>query len=66
MEEAKDITLDLRPEERPGDEGEITHPIRIICSRKGAPRNPRVSRLKKMEESAPHTPDWTEIGDPSE
>lgn len=66
MEESKDITSDCRPEELPDEEGEVTHPIRIICSRKSAPINSRVSRLKKTEESAPRTPGWTEIGDPSE
>src|SRR5262249_42397725 len=66
MEETKDSTLDWPPEESPGEEGEITHPIRIICSQTRVPRNPRVSKLKTMDESAPRTPDWTEIGDPAE
>ena len=65
MRETKDITLDCRPGERPGEESEVTHPIRIVCCRKGAPSNSRVSRLNKMKESAPRTPDWTEIGEPA-
>jgi hypothetical protein len=56
---------DWRPEEPPSEEGEITHPMRIICSRKGAPTASRIYWLKKKAESAPRTPDWTEIGDPA-
>ncbi|HJW14939.1 MAG TPA: hypothetical protein VJ776_09590 [Thermoanaerobaculia bacterium] len=39
--------------------------MRIICSRKGAPAASRIYWLKKKAESAPRTPDWTEIGDPA-
>lgn len=65
MRETKDITLDCRPGELSGEEGEVTHPIRIICCRKGVPSNSRISRLNKIKESTPRTPDWTEIGEPA-
>ena len=51
------------------DENDVTHPVRIISSRKtrpGVPR-PRVTWFKKHEEDGVRrTPDFTEIGDPQE
>ena len=51
------------------DENDVTHPVRIISSRRtrpGVPR-PRVSWFKKYEEDGVRrTPDFTEIGVPEE
>lgn len=52
-----------QPEAGGEDENDITQPMRVICSRAGAPRSSRVYWLKKIGESARRqTPDWTEIG----
>lgn len=52
-----------QPEAAGEDENDITQPMRVICSRTGAPRSSRGYWLKKIGESARRqTPDWTEIG----
>lgn len=64
-EPMKATASDGRPEESGSEENEITHPIRTICSQTGDPRNSQAHLLKTEGESAPRTPDWTEIGDPA-
>jgi hypothetical protein len=64
-EEMRATASDGRPAESGREEDEITHPIRTICSRAGDLRNTRAQLLKKKGDSAPRTPDWTEIGDPA-
>jgi hypothetical protein len=50
------------PEDR--EEEEITMPIETIPVLGGA-RNARTHWVKKKGESAPRTPDWKEIGEPT-
>ena len=60
---AKKATRSWQPEVEGEDENDITQPMRVICSKAGAPRSSRGYWLKKIGESARHqTPGWTEIG----
>jgi len=66
MNMKKSAARDWRPDASRSDENEITQPIRIVCSPKphpGQPRDPRARWFTQREESnVRRTPDWTEIG----
>ena len=52
------------------EEGEITQPLRVICSLEHhatVPRKPRARAYeeKEAESEVQRVPDWTEIGDPT-
>jgi len=65
MRETLTKATDWPPPHEDREEDEITLPIEIVIPIQGGARNARAHWVKKKGESAPRTPDWKEIGEPS-